>query len=758
MKIAFGYGRGVVLNIKELTFSELAELCKTPKKDQKFSDYFIRGGEMLITEGDPTAKFEPQRHKHYHRNNKSLLKGEILIIDGDSSIDDDESAPEPNIIHKELKKLKINHFIYTTHSHKTTKNKDKIRWRAIIPCVVDFGHLKKNSDSVKLTTNKIVDLLSESTGLKKSNEQNTWSQAWYMPTRDNPNDEMFEFYSYFKGKDYEALDPETVISYDETVPVDKQTNLDYETIEEVYADFLSGKHCYTSIRKITFMNIKDGQTKPATIANAQALMQASPLKVTDPDRWKVTYDQIENLVNDAWKKINEVAEKVDDSFESEYEEINDKILEDVILPKNCMLTELTLALYKTWWTPNILAARLAAFSTIAYLAGGKYRSSLGDRVNLQQVIIGPTGTGKDIIMKAPPSVIIEVWAENMAERDKILSGIIEEVGSAEGVDYKLRSSGVKHDVLLTIDEIGGLMRQAKKDIFKQRFFDYSLKMYTKADGILSERAVTKKKDKELAETLYAPHMIITGATTPKLMLSGIDSSFITYGNASRMMFYNCGPYVEDNLKKLEELNLSDIMKFNIKALYDQKVIEKIHPLPTARVHSPKNVDMTEIEEYCWEISAKDRKRMGEFKDIWNRRVANAKKYAMIRAILNDPENPKVTLEMIKNEIEFVGASCEYSERMFKNMVGENDLDMAKKSVISRLLKAIEKGKKLVPQKILNDTYSMRKIQPHQRKTILNELVEDGIIRRLEKIGKSGRGKKIVLYEFTDSDDYEVEDE
>lgn len=750
MRIAFGYGRGVVLKIKKLSFEELANLCKVPKKGDKYCEYFIRGGNISITEGDPSHLMEAQKVPHYHRNNKTLLEGELLILDGDASEDNKESAPPPELIHKELKKLKINHFIYTSHSH--NPDKKKIRWRAVVPCFVSFEDVKINSDAVKLTTNQLFDKLSK-TGLAKSAEQNVWSQPWYMPTRDNPEDGHFQYFEYFKGGAYKAISPEKLMNYDPKVSISKQT-LDYESIEDVYDDFMKGKHCYTSMRKITYMNVKDGQTRPATISNAKVLMEASPLKKSDPERWEKTFVQIEKLVEDAYAKIHADEFKIDLTRNNDFDDDDIIVSEKHLLPKNDLITELTKALHKTWWTPNMMASRLAAMSIVAYLAGGKYRSSLGDRVNIQQICIGPTGSGKDILINSIIRVVQHVFDDKITERDKILSGIIEEVGSAEGVDGRLRSMGDKHDIMLCIDEVGGLLRQAKRDIIKQKFFDYALKMYTKSDGVLADRAVSRKLEKGQAEILYAPHMIMSGATTPKLILSGMDSDFVSFGSASRMMFFNCGPYAEENIKKLDELNLSELLVFNLKAIYDQKEIEKIHPLPTARVFSPKIVDMSAVEDYCWKYSKKDRSKIGQFKDIWNRRVANAKKYAMIRAIINNPDEPIVTLDIIENEMMFVGASCEYSERVFKNMVGDSELDVAKKSVVSRLLKALKRNKTLVPQRTLNDTYAMRKIQPHQRKAILAELVEDGVLIKTERPQKSGRGKKQVLYEFSDAEEYQ----
>ncbi len=116
-----------------------------------------------------------------------------------------------------------------------------------------------------------------------------------------------------------------------------------------------------------------------------------------------------------------------------------KLPEEILAPPNMVIGNLTRAIMKTWWKPNLMVSALCARQTIGYLAGGNYKSSTGDRCNLQQVVIGYSGIGKDPILNVTTDVISQCFKKEPSLMNKLLKGIIDDAGSPEGLDYRLRS-------------------------------------------------------------------------------------------------------------------------------------------------------------------------------------------------------------------------------------------------------------------------------------------------------------------------------
>ncbi len=87
----------------------------------------------------------------------------------------------------------------------------------------------------------------------------------------------------------------------------------------------------------------------------------------------------------------------------------------------------------------------------------------------------------------------------------------------------MRSIGEKHDVILTLDEIGALLTLAEKgNQNKAGIINYILRMYTKSDRISNKRAKAKQKGEDEEEPLYAPHFFISAASTPESLLEGLS--------------------------------------------------------------------------------------------------------------------------------------------------------------------------------------------------------------------------------------------
>jgi len=478
-----------------------------------------------------------------------------------------------------------------------------------------------------------------------------------------------------------------------------------------------------------------------------AILQQDMERVPEADRDKRWQDRMseEHLFECANSAVEKyAAEEHEDGEEYEFADISNftnsvrakKLPLDIIVPPDTAIGELTMALHETWWVPNIMVAGLAARSIVAYLAGGKYASTDGDRVNIQQIAIGETGCGKDLLFNQFGKVMDCIFLKD-EKKKQIAGGIMEEVGSPEGIDLKLRTVGAKHDVIWLQDEVGGLMQAAKKDNRKREILEMLLKFYTKADETVNERALVKKLPEKASEILYAPHIILSGATTPRLITTGLDSTFLSYGSASRMIFFPVTQYVEKHLRERKKLKIRGKLRSKLRVIEKHRS-DKERQYPASRIHKPVLVEFDEkAKDLCYETTVKNSKFRGLEAEVWNRHVANSKKYAMIDAIAENPEEPIITHEIMKRNLKLVGAACEYSVELFKNEVGENEGDVAKNAIV-QMMEKHAKENRVVRMSDINNMRHMRKLKPNERYSTLKEMVHDGTI--LEVVKRNVRGK------------------
>jgi hypothetical protein len=170
------------------TFEEVANKFKKCRKGGKHEAYFVRG------ELNPA-----------NRKDRNLVSSKLIVIDADcSSIGG--NAPDPSAVHDHLCKLGINHFIYTTHSHiKEEKNKYRV--------VVDSDEYTKE-DLAITNSDILLKLRKAKLDIRHVKEMRTWSQPWFSPTREDPDDGNFEFYSKVDGKPFKRVRGAAISTYD----------------------------------------------------------------------------------------------------------------------------------------------------------------------------------------------------------------------------------------------------------------------------------------------------------------------------------------------------------------------------------------------------------------------------------------------------------------------------------------------------------------------------------------------------------------
>ena len=279
--------------VQEVDFDELAEAFSVCEKGGKHEDYFVRGELHPIV-----------------RKDSNLSISDLLVLDGDCSNDDPNSAPPPDELHAILKQWNINHVIYTTHSHNPP---EKNKWRCLIEC-----HLE-NKQQLKETAHKIIEELNDvGYNVAYVKEMGVWSQPWFLARRANPADGKFEHFSYTIGEAYQAVD----VAHDERdiKSRDKSGNIsnssDTKSVEDRIREIQSGEIYHDNLMAISWGDIKDGVARGKSVANLRGLMHGVPESKRD-ERWQERYDDIERIVDDAIEKNK--GNGVDHEYDSDVE-------------------------------------------------------------------------------------------------------------------------------------------------------------------------------------------------------------------------------------------------------------------------------------------------------------------------------------------------------------------------------------------------------------------------------------------------------
>ena len=140
--------------VREYTFIDLARQFSRPIQGNKHIGYFVRG------ELDPVDRLDG-----------NLKYSELLVIDGDSTLEDEYSCVPPELIHNALVDMNLRHFIYTSHSH--DPEKEIYKFRAIVHCILpEKKYLKPTAEKI------IYDLNVKGIPIKYVKEMGTWSQPW----------------------------------------------------------------------------------------------------------------------------------------------------------------------------------------------------------------------------------------------------------------------------------------------------------------------------------------------------------------------------------------------------------------------------------------------------------------------------------------------------------------------------------------------------------------------------------------------------
>lgn len=347
------------------TFGELAEEFSRCAKGGKFCAYIVRG-----------------KAENGIRKDVNISSSKLLIIDGDEGTRGNPLCP-PSEVHSALKSLGLNHFIYTSHSHNSEQNKFRV---VLAAEEYEAKDLRVNNKNILKQLAKL------GCKIKFVKEMNSWSQPWFVPTRDDPEDGLFEAYSYIDGKEWESVHEQEDESENETSQAESSSDGATETLDQMHENIRTGKEYHESLRTLSFQYIKDGMSA----ANAKSILRVLLNGSVDSgsDRWKTRYNDIDRLVDGAVNRVNEELAGEFDMPEVEQEE-ND---EEIPRPPG-LLGDLYDSAYNGLLYQYHEVALVSSIGMIAGIIGRKFNvmEPAPTGLNLFLTIVAGTGFGKEAI-------------------------------------------------------------------------------------------------------------------------------------------------------------------------------------------------------------------------------------------------------------------------------------------------------------------------------------------------------------------------
>lgn len=367
-------------NLNFTGFSNLADHFDACIQGSKHHSYWVRG------ELDPI-----------HRKDDNLKQSNIFIIDGDASLSDPHSAPDPYELHQLLIRLGWNHFIYTTHSHNPP---EKNKFRCILECAAPY-----TKQDIKTLSKYVVGTLnSEGYPLQLVKEMNTWSQPWFYPTRDDPADGHFHFFKYVDGH---AIKMPGFLPVEEVAKRIEAHDEDQQSLESLIEDIRTGRTFHAPLLTLSYQYVKDGMPRKLAILTLQILMDSC---ITKDARWQERYDSIPGLVDGAISRLGE--QEVEDEVEV-FDAKEDDALPAVVTELGIieyppgLLGELVQSAYKQQFLHSNIFAFVSAMGLVAGITGRTF-NVLGTGLNIEMLVIARTGRGKDAIRKFISQTLINL--------------------------------------------------------------------------------------------------------------------------------------------------------------------------------------------------------------------------------------------------------------------------------------------------------------------------------------------------------------
>lgn len=527
--MAKGNSKNIRMQVGKMSFREFGQFCSKPQQGGKHESYFTRG--VPEKEEQYTSRSGREYGPGRYRHDSVINQADFLIIDADNSI------ATPKEVHDALTDNAYTHFMYTSHSHDDSHN----NFRVVIPCYIS------NRDYMVATAKSVIDFLKNSgLEIEYTTEMGVWSQAWYLPTRDDPQDSLFEYYEHMEGTAWievqKKKEPESSID-GQAVAEDVQNIND---IIDIISNGKDGMH--HAMKSYSYGAVKDGQAKIVVKKTLKTFMMLCKGKIND-DRWQTRYDDIGRLVDGIDTEDEDKITGV--NFLNDEE--SDKEVIEIPWPPGLM-GQFAKDMYASGKYPNKIMACTTVLSITAGISGRRFNiSEMG--LNLYITYLMSSGGGKNQISQFAKRVL----NSNLLEQGSAIFLLGNEFSGAKSLLDELDGKRCG----LSIQSESGFKR-AKRSGDQSGLQGQILQLYSSSGQFDTSDQMMYSDSKNNTKIIQAPCLSIIEESTPNMYLDALREGTQT-GQLNRMYIFRCS--LEDHRMKREaKYTLDNEVSLKIKNL------------------------------------------------------------------------------------------------------------------------------------------------------------------------------------------------
>jgi hypothetical protein len=389
--------------------------------------------------------------------------------------------------------------------------------------------------------------------------------------------------------------------------------------------------------------------------------------------------------------------------------------------------------------PSPIMGLATALSFCQTIFGRRIRSQTDLRTNDYNVVMAPTGSGKESC-ETTMLKLFQATGYDLTHPPDVQSG-----------NGLLATVNAKPCGIWVCDEFGktleSLVDKRANQHLKQ-IGTHLLKMYGKSStayGGAAHSAGAKNRTEQ-------PHLCLLGLTTPKVFTS-ITADQVDDGLFGRLAFFVVQNRPEMVISPTEPPNQVMIEKIKQWIEWQPKGFGNLNENP-----APETIRMSDEAFSRWsDHSAMIRQRMdseGELRaGVWCRTAARTMKLAMTYRAARLAQNPSMTdwnfIQIEKQDIEWAVKLSNFLSRCACNLLLDDVVDVQRNMAAKKILDCLEKLDQVQHRDL---TRRFQKITAAEFQAAANQLEKSGLITIESEIPKTGGRKKLVYRKSKNTSD------
>ncbi|UAB76981.1 DUF3987 domain-containing protein [Erythrobacter sp. SCSIO 43205] len=386
-----------------------------------------------------------------------------------------------------------------------------------------------------------------------------------------------------------------------------------------------------------------------------------------------------------------------------------------------------------------LGAALAMFGTVA---GRRYAGPTDLRTNLYTIGICDSGGGKDTPLRAITRLMVDAGLQAKVGGSKIASGS----GLVTAVTRQ-------PSILFPLDEVGFLIasaadrKRAPKHVTE--IIDNLTEFYSMADSTFLGTAYANDKEKP-REVIEQPCLSLFGVTTPGVFWGSLSSGNVLDGSLARMLIFQSENDYPDAQHDIMRSPMPDNLVELVKAIDAGARDHTALPMGDGPQQTPRPYVVPyaddEAKAYAKSIRDEQTSMLREYRgtnltSIIARLAENAAKVALVRAIVENPQTPCLSVKHLQWGMMVSHKSVGALMQAVKERVADTEYESHVKRVHKAIVDAGAAG--------IDGTSLSRATQfvdRRKRADIIAQLVESAMIRIEERQKvNSGPGAAAKVY-------------